>query len=394
MQSTQDERGITEQPNHHDIIDNEDAEDSNVYYIHRISSREPYKTKLDVNNKMVPFEIDTGFGLTIISKNTYEQLFHNNPLQPCRVIVKSYTGENVPMLGLLKVIVRHQQNEVGNLNLYVFKGQGANLLGRNWLNVLKLNWNNIIKSSTASEHLNKVEEGPQLSEKLRALIDKHSALFSTKLGKVNGFKAKLNVKENAIPRFMKAMHIPYSLKEAVVGEIERLEKEGILKPVPYSNWASPIVIVTRPDGRIRMCGDFKRTLNPVLEKEEYPMPDADELFIKIQGGKKYSKIDLSRAYLQVELDEESQKFCVINTCKGLRQYTRMPYGIKPASGIFQKLIENRLKDIPMTVVKIDDILILEGNDIEHLKNLQKVFEVLASMGVTVNQPNVHFFRMR
>ena len=64
----------------------------------------------------------------------------------------------------------------------------------------------------------------------------------------------------------------------VIEEIERLEKEGILKPVSYSVWASPIVIVTRPDGRICMCGDFKSTFNPVLENEEYPMPDADEIF--------------------------------------------------------------------------------------------------------------------
>ena len=120
------------------------------------------------------------------------------------------------------------------------------------------------------------------------------------------------------------------MKEAVVDEIDRLEEEGILKPVSYSKWASPVVIVTRPDGRIRMCGDFKYTLNPVLESEEYPMPDADELFINVQGGQKYSNIDLSKAYLQVELDEESQQLCVINTCNGLRQYTRMPYGIKPA----------------------------------------------------------------
>ena len=114
-----------------------------------------------------------------------------------------------------------------------------------------------------------------------------------------------------------------------------------------------------------MCGDFKSTLNPVLENEEYQMPGADELFIKIQGGMKYSEVNLSRAYLQVELNEEFQMFCVINTCKGLRQYTQMPYGIKPASGIFQKLIENQLNDIPMTVVKIDDIL-------KHLKNLKKI----------------------
>ena len=51
---------------------------------------------------------------------------------------------------------------------------------------------------------------------------------------------------------MKARPIPFSLKEAAVEEIERLEKEGILRHVSYSDWASPIAIVTRPDGRIRM----------------------------------------------------------------------------------------------------------------------------------------------
>ena len=79
-----------------------------------------------------------------------------------------------------------------------------------------------------------------------------------------------------------------------------------------------------------------------------------ELFNEMQGGKRFSNIHLNRAYLQVELDEESQKYCIINTCKGLRQYTRMPYGVKPASRILQKC---QLKGISKTVVKIDNVLI-------------------------------------
>ena len=78
--------------------------------------------------------------------------------------VKSYTGEKVPMFGMLKVKVCHQQNEIENLNLYVFNGKGPNLLGRNWLNVIKLNWNNVIKLSPNKEWLNHVEEGTQLSD--------------------------------------------------------------------------------------------------------------------------------------------------------------------------------------------------------------------------------------
>ena len=79
----------------------------------------------------------------------------------------------MPILGMLQVNVHHQQNEVAKLNLYVFNGKGPNLLGRNWLNVIKLNWNNVIKT-VSSERLNNLEDSSKLSGELRILIDKHS----------------------------------------------------------------------------------------------------------------------------------------------------------------------------------------------------------------------------
>ena len=91
-----------EQPNFKDEIENEESEDSNMYYIHKISSREPYTIDLEVNHKMVLFEIDTGSGLTIISENTYEKLFYCNSLQPCRMNVKSYTGKKCRYLECYK----------------------------------------------------------------------------------------------------------------------------------------------------------------------------------------------------------------------------------------------------------------------------------------------------
>ena len=102
--------------------------------------------------------------------------------------------------------------------------------------------------------------------------------------------------------------------------------------------------------------------------------------IRCQMQMKYSKVNPSRGYLQVELNIESQKFCVINTCKGLCQYIQMPLGIKPALGIFQKLIENQLNDIPMKVVKIDDILVSGSDDTEHLQNRKKSFQSIGKYG--------------
>ena len=83
------------------------------------------------------------------------------------------------------------------------------------------------------------------------------------------------------------------MKATVELETERAENEGMLKYVPFSQWASPIVIVLKSDGRLRICGDYKRTVNSCLDNDTFPQPSPEELFSKIHVGKKFSKIDLS-----------------------------------------------------------------------------------------------------
>ena len=140
-----------------------------------------------------------------------------------------------------------------------------------------------------------------------------------------------------------------------VGNIKRSDEDGILTSVPYSDWAGPIVVVPKADGQIRICGDFKATVNPYINTEQYPLPGADELFQKMQGGKRFSKLDLKTAYLQMELDDESKKYLIINTEDGLKQSNRMPYGITSGPAIFQRKLAHELMHIEMTVVNIDDI---------------------------------------
>ena len=106
--------------------------------------------------------------------------------------------------------------------------------------------------------------------------------------------------------------------------------------------------------------------------------------MKIQGSKRFSKIDLTEVYLQVELNDESQKYLTINTSKGLNQPTRMPYGVKLK-------IENALANNPYTAIKADDVLISGKTDTDHLENIEKVFRVLKEIGATVNKKKCMFF---
>ncbi len=90
--------------------------------------------------------------------------------------------------------------------------------------------------------------------------------------------------------------MPYFYREKVEQELDRLVQENILEPVEHSEWASPIVSVLKKDGKsVRICGDFKQTINPVSKLDRYPIPKIEDLFSQLSGGKSFTKLDLSRA---------------------------------------------------------------------------------------------------
>ena len=104
-------------------------------------------------------------------------------------------------------------------------------------------------------------------------------------------------REDAKPRFCKARSVPFATKEAIEAELDCLESCGILEKVDYSLWAAPIVAVTKEkDGKIRICGDYKVTVNQSLEVDQYPLHKPAELFASLAGGQKFTKLDLSQAY--------------------------------------------------------------------------------------------------
>ena len=106
-------------------------------------------------------------------------------------------------------------------------------------------------------------------------------------------KAKLVIKDGIVPKFCKARPVPYALKGQVEEELDRLTREGILEPVEIAEWAAPIVPVVKTDKKIRICGDFRLTINPALEVDRYPIPKIEDLLATLAGWKIFSKLDLS-----------------------------------------------------------------------------------------------------
>ena len=116
-----------------------------------------------------------------------------------------------------------------------------------------------------------------------------------------------------------------------------------MEPIKFSEWAAPIVPVLKPDGSVRICEDYKVTVNKVSQLDNYPIPSLEDLYEKLSGGKFFTKLDLSHAYEQICLDEASKKYTTINTHKGLICYNRLCYGISSAPGIFHQLLKKDAK---------------------------------------------------
>ena len=146
----------------------------------------------------------------------------------------------------------------------------------------------------------------------------------------------------------------------------------------------------KSDGSIRICGDFKRTINRSARTKVYPLLQTDELFASLSGGQTFTTLDLSHAYLQLEL-EESQELVTINTYKGLYKYTRLLFGVASTPTIFQWTMESLLQGLPMVCVYIDDIIILGKTPEEYLlHNLNEVLQYLESVGLCLKKRSVHF----
>ncbi|XP_014680941.1 PREDICTED: uncharacterized protein K02A2.6-like [Priapulus caudatus] len=229
------------------------------------------------------------------------------------------------------------------------------------------------------------------------LIEKFSGLFSDKVGHLKGNVGRLHLEENATPKFCKARNVPYSIRPAVELELERLENDNIITPVPFSDWATPVVPIIKVDKSVRLCGDYSITLNLVLRPDKHPMPRIEDVFAKLAAGEKFTKLNLKNAYLHLEMDDKSKDLLTINTYKGLYRVNRLQYGLKPATGMWQRLMEQVLQGIPGIECILDDITMTEANDDEHLTRLEKVFIRLSEHGLVLNakkckllQPSVAF----
>nr|XP_029720499.1 uncharacterized protein LOC115262237 [Aedes albopictus] len=326
------------------------------------NSVEKFWLELSVNNATVKFEVDSGSPVSIMSVSDQRKLFPTAKLHHPDTALVSYSGNMIELCGMCVVRVNYggQNHE---LLLYVAKNKKHPLLGRGWMKVLNIDVNKFYENV----HTIAVDNS---AESVKKLIERYGNVCEKSMGKIEGLTAKLQLKPDVRPVYLRARPVPFSIRDAVEEEIKTLEKNGVLVKVNHSAWATPVVPVMKMNNRVRLCGDYKITVNPHLVVDEHPLPT-------VEGA--------------LEVSPEDQEVLTLSTHLGLHRPTRLMYGVSSALAIWQRLMEEVLNGIPGVTVFLDDIRVTGPNDQVHLQRLEEVLKRLSQYNMRINLDKCQFF---
>jgi hypothetical protein len=350
----------------------------------QVNSREsPIIIDLSLNGQQHSMELDTASGKSFVTPAMWKRL-GSPKLKRSDIVFRTYTGQKFEAKGTFKCTITYNGQTVTH-NMHV--AEGSSLFGRDLLNVLQMDWGHI---KSQCSQINKVKD----SLSLKSLLEEYKDVFDDPVGLIRNFKAKLVLKDDASPRFIKARKVPFALREKVNFELDRMEKSGVIERIDHSDWASPLVIVPKPNGRVRITGDFKSTVNNQLCVKQYPLAHVDDLLESVSGGDTFSKLDGPDAFHQVEVEESCKRYLVVSTHRGLYRYNVLPQGIASSPAIFQELMDSMLQGIPMSGSFIDDVVTSGRDDDDHLQHLKQTFDKMRASNYRLSRSKCVFMQKK
>ena len=203
--------------------------------------------------------------------------------------------------------------------------------------------------------------------------------------KVKGVVVQLTVDESIRPVQQPLRRVPVAMEEKVEQKLKEAVQRDIIEPVVGpSEWISPVVLVLKESGEIRLCIDMRRA-NQAIRRENFPLPVFENFMTKLEGARFFSRLDLKDAYHQIELHDNSRYITTFVTHKGLFRYKRLLFGVNSAPEIFQRVFEGILAPCKNCLNYLDDIIIFGKNETEHEECLNIVLKTLNQYDVVLNE---------
>ncbi|KAI5729011.1 hypothetical protein M8J77_024174 [Diaphorina citri] len=365
----------------HERSDTEEINCINSHDYVKIRSTDKMFVSLLVDGVPLEMELDTGAAVSSISHEDFNRHFPDKRIFKTNLKLKTYTGEVFAPKGVAYVKVKHRE-DVFHAKLNVIQAKVSTILGREWLREMKINWAEDVKSVEGHKEPNSLED----------LLAEFQELFSDAIECIPNHQADFHMKEVVKPIFVKARSVPYALRPKVEDEIKRLEGLKIIERTEHSEWGTPVVPVLKKSGQVRLCADYKVTLNKFVMDERYPIPRIEDIFMKMKGGKVFCTLDIHQAYLHMGMTEEAAKMQTLSTHIGSFKVNRLMFGVKVAPGIWQRFMDSILFNIDGVACFFDDIIIQGATYEECFKRLRTVFETLKAHKLTLTKDKCVFFK--
>lgn len=359
---------------------------SGINHVHQ-NDIQKYYVDVQINGKLQRFEVDSGVGLTLLPRVQFQRLNLQQALRPANVAFRSYTKNIFVPDGKVKVNVQYG-NRRSTEEIYVVPNEYEPLLGRVWIRRLKINLQEVDREQQRIS-------GPLSSYAIDSIDDivlLFPNIFTPKVGCVPNHEVHLQLRENATPVFHKEREIPFALRERVEKELDSLEAEGIITKVATSDWGSPLVVIPKADGAVRLCVDYKIGVNERLVAANYPIQKIETILHKLKGSRYFCRLDLFKAYLHLRVTEDSSVIQTITTHRGTYRMNRLSFGIKTAPSEFNRILDQLLADLPKTSSYFDDIIVHGATRAECQGNLLKCLERLQENDLHLNFSKCSFFK--
>ena len=234
----------------------------------------------------------------------------------------------------------------------------------------------------------------QEKDEFKAVLLRYEKVFAkdkNDLGRCNLMKHKINT-GTALPIRKPPRRLPLGKRQAEKEEIQSMLEKGVIQP-STSPWSAPIVLVTKKDGSIRFCVDY-RALNDVTIKDAYPLPRIDASLDALAGNQWFCTMDLMSGYWQIAMDEQDQEKTAFATSLGLYEFKTLPFGLANAPANFERLMESVLRGLQWEecLVYIDDIIIPGISADQCLLRLDHVLQRLESANLKLKPSKCSFFK--
>lgn len=230
----------------------------------------------------------------------------------------------------------------------------------------------------------------RVTEKLAAMPEVFS-LHDLDFGCTNKVKHNITLHDET-PFKQRARPIHPQDIDAVRKHLHELLEAGVIRE-STSPFASPIVVVRKKNGEVRLCIDYRK-LNLQTIKDAYPLPNLEESFTALTGARWFSVLDLKSGYYQIEMNESDKSKTAFVTLLGFWEFNRMPQGITNAPSTFQGLMERCMGDLHLkeVLVFLDDLIIFSNTLEEHEARLLRVLNRLKEYGLKLSPDKCKFFQ--